>query len=145
MRRIIPLICLFVCGTACGQSPAPAPNASIGVRAGAYVVTLPADGAIYVGDGWIQFLWKNIPPGPIPGPIPPSPTPVPVPPPVPPSPPFIPPGPKPPPPSPTPIGAALGPWEWRELTDPGQKGWRGYGRDVDGAFLIKTWEKINAP
>lgn len=77
-------------------------------------------------------------PIPIPVPVPPTPTP-PGPKPTP-TPPWIPPGPKPEPPTPTPMGTALGDWEWRIL--PWAAGWKGYGREVDGEFLIKTWERM---
>lgn len=53
-------------------------------------------------------------------------------------PPWIPPGP-PPFPSPTPM-SSLGEWEWRNLE--WAPGWRGYGRDVQGSFLISRWERI---
>ncbi|MGC8640029.1 MAG: hypothetical protein ACP5XB_09160 [Isosphaeraceae bacterium] len=35
------------------------------------------------------------------------------------------------------------PLEWRPL--PWAVGWEGYGRDVDGKFLIATWRKRQAP
>jgi len=101
----------------------------------------------------ITFSWGVVPPNPVPpdpNPIPPNPIPPnPIPPnPIPPKPDpdWIPPGPKPDPPAPTPLQIKtpethqIGSWEWRNLE--WSPGWKGYGRMVDGEFMISRWEKI---
>ncbi len=80
-------------------------------------------------------------PGPNPAPAPPNPGPTP---PKPdPQPPWLPPGPPPmPKPDPNPLGRIQPQpaWEWREI--PGfEAPTMGYGRMVDGEFLVKEWRR----
>ena len=49
----------------------------------------------------------------------------------------------PPPFNPTPLPNQPSAWEWRTL--PSDPKWEGYGRDVEGEFLIQTWRRKEQP
>jgi hypothetical protein len=94
-----------------------------------------------LGGGKLDFH-NPFKPSPTPSPVVPVPTPTPTPTPTPPAPPkpdWIVPDP-PAPPRPTPLNDQVGRSEWRALE--WAPGWEGYGREVNGKFMMERWRRI---